>query len=52
MNYLNHYCHKDCPQQPDIEWTDAWYCMCNDRCPACGAEIEPYDSEEQDDDAQ
>lgn len=25
---------------------DAWSCMCNDECPVCGAEIEPYESEE------
>lgn len=24
------------------EWTDLWNCACNDRCPACRAEIEPY----------
>ena len=25
-------------------WIDEWVCMCNDKCPICGAEIEPYDS--------
>jgi len=25
-------------------WTDEWDCMCNDRCPKCCCEIEPYDS--------
>jgi len=25
-------------------WIDAWNCMCNDRCPACDAEIEPFKS--------
>ena len=28
------------------EWTDEWDCTCNDRCPKCNTEIEPYDSEE------
>jgi Restriction endonuclease BglII len=27
-------------------WIDEWSCMCNDRCPTCRAEIEPYDSED------
>lgn len=38
--YLNHYQH--CGQ----EWEDVWPCMCNDDCPVCGAEIEPYNSED------
>lgn len=25
-----------------VEWTDEWSCACNDRCPECDAEIEPY----------
>lgn len=51
--YLNHYRHADCPKQPGITWTDTWSCMCNDHCPACGAEIEPEHSEdlEADDDS-
>lgn len=44
--YLNHYRHDDCPVRPGVEWDDSWSCMCNDRCPECGAEIEPYESEE------
>jgi hypothetical protein len=44
--FLNHYCHDDCPVEPGIEWDDEWDCMCNDRCPACNAEIEPYESED------
>lgn len=28
------------------KWTDEWSCMCNDRCPKCSTEIEPYDSVE------
>ena len=27
-------------------WTDEWECQCNDRCPKCRCEIEPYDSVE------
>jgi len=27
-------------------WRDEWSCACNDRCPTCRAEIEPYKSEE------
>ena len=26
------------------KWTDEGDCMCNDRCPKCSSEIEPYDS--------
>src|SRR5215831_5732402 len=26
-----------------VSWTDEWSCACNDRCPLCEAEIEPYD---------
>lgn len=44
--FLNRYRHFNCPVQPDIEWVDQWSCACNDRCPACNAEIEPYASEE------
>lgn len=25
------------------EWEDTWSCACNDRCPVCNREIEPYD---------
>jgi len=28
------------------EWEDVWDYACNDRCPVCNAEIEPYCSEE------
>jgi hypothetical protein len=48
-SYLNHYRHTDCPVQPGVEWDDTHSCMCNDRCPACDAEIEPYDSDDLDD---
>ena len=25
-----------------VEWDDVWDCTCNDRCPVCNCEIEPY----------
>jgi hypothetical protein len=28
------------------EWVDEWSCQCDDECPACGAPIEPYRSED------
>lgn len=28
------------------EWEDTWDCQCNDRCPECDTEIEPYEWEE------
>jgi hypothetical protein len=34
--YTNHYYHCG------VEWTDDWSCMCDDRCPVCNAEIEPF----------
>lgn len=39
--FLNRY---HCPVCGEI-WNDVWDCMCNDRCPGCRAEIEPYESE-------
>ena len=27
-------------------WTDVWDCMCDDHCPKCCCEIQPYDSVE------
>jgi hypothetical protein len=36
--WTNHYFH--CGRQ----WDDVWDCQCNDRCPKCHAEIEPYAS--------
>jgi len=36
MTYTDHYFHCG------TEWTDDWDCMCNDRCPVCNGEIEPY----------
>ena len=39
--YINYYrCPDDC-----TEWTMAWDCMCDDRCPTCDHEIMPYKSE-------
>lgn len=38
--FLNYYRH--CGTQ----WLDAWSCQCNDECPVCGAEIEPYHSDD------
>ena len=42
--FTNLYCHEKCLEQPGVEWEDRWECMCNDKCPACGKEIEPYES--------
>jgi hypothetical protein len=36
--------HHTCPCGTD--WWDEWECLCNDRCPACNAEIEPDEHEE------
>lgn len=36
--FINYYRHCD------TEWQDRWSCQCNDRCPVCGGEIEPYHS--------
>lgn len=41
-SYLNHYHCEAC----DIEWEDEWSCACNDKCPQCNREIEPYESDE------
>jgi hypothetical protein len=30
----------------EVDWSDEWSCACNDRCPVCDAEIEPYESED------
>lgn len=40
--YINYY---KCPNDGE-EQIDMWDSMCNDRCPECNAEIEPYDSTE------
>lgn len=36
--WTNHYFH--CGQR----WDDDWSCQCNDSCPVCHGEIEPYAS--------
>ena len=41
-DYTNYYRCSVC----HTEWTDQWSCTCNDRCPHCNAEIEPYKSED------
>lgn len=43
--YTNYYRHSDCPVNPAIEWEDVWTAMCDDECPACGADVSPYKSE-------
>ncbi|TCV86105.1 MULTISPECIES: hypothetical protein [Methylomonas] len=40
IRYLNQY---HCPYC-QTEWEDVWDCGCNDRCPDCNKEIEPYES--------
>jgi hypothetical protein len=42
IRFLNHY---ECPFD-GTEWSDEWSCACNDKCPTCNKEIEPYESEE------
>jgi len=41
MRWFVNYYH--CPEC-NCKWQDEWDCMCNDRCPKCNAEIEPYKS--------
>lgn len=40
VRYLNQY---RCPYC-QTEWEEVWDCGCNDRCPDCNKEIEPYES--------
>ncbi|WAR45989.1 hypothetical protein [Methylomonas rapida] len=40
VRYLNQYRCLYC----QTEWEDVWDCACNDRCPDCNKEIEPYES--------
>lgn len=50
--FINHYKHEDCPridEDSDVpwpEWSDKSDSMTNDRCPECGAEIEPEETED------
>lgn len=39
-SFTNYYLCESC----DLEWNDTWSCACNDKCPLCNKEIEPYDS--------
>lgn len=41
-SYLNYY---RCPNDGN-EWQDVWSSTCNDKCPVCNSEIEPYHSDE------
>lgn len=36
QQFENHYTHCS------SSWQDTWSCACNDKCPECGAEIEPH----------
>jgi hypothetical protein len=29
----------------EVSWDDEWSCTCNDECPECGVEVEPFESE-------
>lgn len=40
--YINYYQCPDC----NVLWEDIWTSMCNDRCPSCNKEIEPYASKD------
>ena len=39
-------CFKNYYRHCETEWDDTADSMCNDRCPVCNAEIEPYKSED------
>jgi hypothetical protein len=38
--FVNYY---RCPFD-NAHWADSWSCACDDKCPNCGREIEPYKS--------
>lgn len=40
LEFVNKYCCSDC----NVQWEDVWSCMCDDKCPNCNKEIEPYKS--------
>jgi O-acetyl-ADP-ribose deacetylase (regulator of RNase III) len=42
IKFRNFYRCSDC----NTEWDDEWSCTCNDKCPDCNKEIEPYLSED------
>ena len=39
---VNHYEHCE------TTWTEQWSCACDDKCPACGASVSPFQSDELD----
>lgn len=41
IQFTNHY-HCPCGE----EWVDVWSSACNDKCPDCNREIEPYASDD------
>ena len=42
IGFCNHYyCPACC-----VEWSDVWSVRCDDRCPICNAETEPYSSDD------
>jgi len=38
MKFYKYFHCNEC----DNKWTDIWDSLCNDRCPTCSTEIEPY----------
>lgn len=42
LPFRNYY---ECPND-GTRWSDEWTCACDDRCPLCNAEIEPYLSDD------
>jgi hypothetical protein len=42
ISYVNYY---RCPTD-GMRWVDVWSCMCNDKCPDCNIEVEPFRSDE------
>ncbi len=40
QEFLNKYRCEACNE----EWEDTWDCACNDKCPRCNKEIEPFES--------
>ena len=42
IKFLNYYFCEVCK----FHWMDEWDCQCNDKCPKCNREIEPYESKE------
>jgi hypothetical protein len=41
MTFINYY---QCPCGSG--WVGSWSCTCNDRCPTCNTEIEPFRSDD------